>query len=147
MILISENRKAKYNFFISTSLEVGIVLVGTEVKSLRKNKVSLAEAYVFEKLGEMWVQNLHVVEYSSANRFNHDPKRLKKLLLHKREINKITGYIKKDHATIVPLSIYFNDKGKVKIEIGLAKGKKKHDKREAIKKRDWEREKGRILKA
>ena len=142
-MLISENRKALFDFFILNTIEVGIVLTGTEVKSLRKNKVTLGESYVIEKYGEMWIHNLYIVEYSSANRFNHDPKRLKKLLLHKKEINKFIGGARKESATIIPLSIYFNDRGKVKIKISLAKGKKKYDKREAIKQREWKRLKGR----
>lgn len=144
MILIAENRKASYDFFILNTIEAGIVLTGTEVKSLRKNKVTLGEAYVIEKQGEVWIHNLHIAEYSPANRFNHDPRRLKKLLLHKKEINKFMGNVKKSNSTIIPTSIYFNDQGRVKIKISLAKGKKKHDKREAIKQRDWNRSKSRI---
>ncbi|MBQ4874670.1 MAG: SsrA-binding protein SmpB [Rickettsiaceae bacterium H1] len=144
MILISENRKARFNFFILNTIESGIVLTSTEVKSLRKNKANLSESYVIEKSGEMWIQNLHIPEFNHGNRFNHNPKRLKKLLLHKKEINKFIGSIKKDNATIIPLSIYFNDKGKIKIKISLATGKKKHDKRETIKQREWDRTKNRI---
>lgn len=144
MILISENRKARFDFFILNTVEAGIVLTGTEVKSLRKNKTSLGETHIIEKGGEMWIHNLHIIEYGPANRFNHDPKRIKKLLLRKREIGKLSGQAKQEGATIVPLSMYFNNVGIVKFQIALVKGKKKHDKRESIKKRDWERDKQRM---
>ncbi len=144
MITIAENRKATFNFFISDEIEAGIVLTGTEVKSLRQNKVTLGESYIFVKNGEIWIQNLQIAQYKAANQFNHDPKRLKKILLRKKQIKKLTGKTTQENSTIIPLSMYFNERGKIKLNICLAKGKKKFDKRETIKEREWNRKKSRI---
>lgn len=137
--IISENRKARYNYHIEQTFEVGICLVGTEVKSLRKNKAEIAEAYVAEEGGELYLINSHISEYFEANRNNHNPKRPRKLLLHKREIRKLIGQIATKGKSLTPLKIYFNDKNIVKLEIATATGKKKHDKRAAIKERDIKR--------
>jgi SsrA-binding protein len=144
--VISDNRKARFNYEIEEVLEAGIELKGTEVKSLRNGKANIAESYAAEYNGEMWIYNLYIPEYLQANRFNHEPRRPRKLLLHKREIHKLAGAVQKEGKTIVPLKIYFNEEGRAKLEIALAKGKKLHDKRETEKKRDWQREKARVLK-
>lgn len=146
MEIIIENKKARFNFFILEELEAGIILMGSEVKSLREKKVNLSDAYVSEKNSEMWLNNMHISEYKPANRFNHSPKRARKLLLHKKQINKLIGKIKISGITIIPLSLYFNDKGIAKVKIAVAKGKKLYDKREAIKQREWAREKSRLNK-
>ncbi|MFD1694671.1 SsrA-binding protein SmpB [Roseibium aestuarii] len=144
--IISDNRKARFNFEIEDTLEAGIELKGTEVKSLRNGKANIAESYAAEYQGEIWIYNVYIPEYLQANRFNHEPRRPRKLLLHKREIGKLAGGVQKEGKTIVPLKLYFNEDGRAKLEIALAKGKKLHDKRETEKKRDWNREKARILK-
>lgn len=144
--VISDNRKARFNYEIEEVFEAGIELKGTEVKSLRNGKANIAESYAAEYNGEMWIYNLYIPEYLQANRFNHEPRRPRKLLLHKREIHKLAGAVQKEGKTIVPLKIYFNAEGRAKLEIALAKGKKLHDKRETEKKRDWQREKARVLK-
>jgi SsrA-binding protein len=132
---------------ISETLEAGLVLTGTEVKSLRLGQASIAESYAGERGGDLYLVNSFIPEYKGANRFNrHEPRRLRKLLVHKRERNRLLGSIKRDGVTLVPLSIYFNERGMAKVELGLAKGKKKADKREAEKAKDWQREKSRILR-
>jgi len=141
----AQNRKARYDYFIDDKVEAGLVLTGTEVKSLRGGRASMSDAYASEEKGELWLWNLHIPEYGPASRFNHEPKRARKLLLHKKEINRLLGKVQRDGFTLIPLSIYFNDRGRAKCEIGLARGKKAHDKREAIKERDWNREKRRVL--
>ncbi|WP_339045658.1 SsrA-binding protein SmpB [Candidatus Mesenet endosymbiont of Agriotes lineatus] len=146
MEIIIENKKARFNFFILEELEAGIILMGSEVKSLREKKVNLSDAYVSEKNSEMWLNNMHISEYKPANRFNHSPKRARKLLLHKKQANKLIGKVKESGITIIPLSLYFNDKGIAKVKIAVAKGKKLYDKRETIKKRDLEREERRLNK-
>ncbi len=146
MEIIVENKKARFNFFILEELEAGIVLTGSEVKSLRQKKVNLSDAYVTEKSAEMWLNNMHISEYKSATRFNHSPKRARKLLLHRKQINKLIGKVKIGGITIIPLSLYFNDKGIAKVKIAIVKGKKLYDKREAIKQREWTREKNRLNK-
>jgi len=123
-----------------------MVLTGSEVKSLRSNKVSIEEAYICELEGELWLQNAYIATYSEANRLNHDTHRLRKLLLHKKEINKIIGSLIKNGMTLIPLTLYFNKKNLAKLSIAIAKGKKLHDKRQTIKDRDWQREKARIHK-
>lgn len=145
--VISDNRKARFNFEIEEVFEAGIELKGTEVKSLRNGKANIAESYAAEYRGEIWIYNVYIPEYTQGNRFNHEPRRPRKLLLHKREINKLAGAVQKEGKTIVPLKLYFNEDGRAKLEIALAKGKKLHDKRETEKKRDWQREKSRIMKA
>ena len=145
--IAADNRRARYNFEIGETFEAGIMLAGTEVKGLRTGKATIAESYAsVERSGEVYLINATIPEYLQANRFNHDPRRRRKLLLHASEIAKIAQAVEREGMTIVPLKIYFNDKGRAKIEIALAKGKKLHDKRETEKKRDWDREKGRLLK-
>jgi SsrA-binding protein len=143
--LVAQNRKARYDYFIDDKVEAGLVLTGTEVKSLRGGRASMSDAYASEDKGELWLWNLHIPEYGPASRFNHEPKRARKLLLHKKEINRLLGRVQRDGFTLIPLAIYFNDRGRAKCELGLARGKKAHDKREAIKERDWNREKRRVL--
>ncbi|OKL43681.1 SsrA-binding protein SmpB [Pseudovibrio exalbescens] len=144
--VIADNRKARFNYEIEEVLEAGIELKGTEVKSLRQGKSNVAESYAAEYDGEMWIYNLYIPEYTQGNRFNHEPRRPRKLLLHKRQINKLAGAVQKEGKTIVPLKVYFNEQGRAKLEVALARGKKVHDKRETEKKRDWNREKQRLLK-
>ena len=145
--VVAENRKARFNYAIEDTIETGIALTGTEVKSIRSGKSTIAESYADSKDGEIWLINANIPEYLQANRFNHEPKRPRKLLLHQRQINKLIGAVEREGMTVVPLKIYFNDKGRAKVEIALAKGKKLHDKRESEKKRDWGREKGRLMRA
>ena len=144
--VVAENRKARFNYAIEDTVEAGIALTGTEVKSIRNGKTTIAESYADTKGGEIWLINSNITEYLQAGRFNHTPKRPRKLLLHKRQINKLIGAVERDGMTLVPLKLYFNDKGRAKVELALAKGKKLHDKRESEKKRDWDREKGRLLR-
>ncbi len=141
-----KNRQAYHEFFIDAKYEAGMVLLGTEVKSLREGRASFNDSYCLVHKGEIWLKSLHIAEYSHGNANNHDPLRDRKLLLEKREIKKIEGKLKEKGHTIIPLRIFFNDKGLAKIEIGLAKGKKLHDKRDSIKKKDVEREMKRFLK-
>lgn len=141
------NRRARFDYLIGQTFEAGIMLTGTEIKSLRGGKSTIGESYAGEKDGEIWLYNAYIPEYLEANRFNHETKRPRKLLLHKREIAKLANGVNREGMTIVPLKIVFNDRGRAKVEIALAKGKKLHDKRETEKKRDWNREKGRLLRA
>jgi SsrA-binding protein len=143
---VAENRRARFDYFIEQTYEAGIVLTGTEVKSLRFGEGSIAEAYAEVKENGVWLVNANIPEFSHGNRYNHEPKRPRKLLLHEREINKLHGAVAREGMTLVPLSIYFNGRGRAKVELALAKGKKAHDKRESIKERDWKREQGRILR-
>lgn len=142
----ADNRKARFNYAIGEAFEAGIVLTGTEIKSLRNGKATIAESYADAKDGEIWLVNSNIPEYLQANRNNHTPKRPRKLLLHKRQINKLVGAVEKEGMTIIPLKIYFNPRGRAKVEIALAKGKKLHDKRETEKKRDWQKERGRLIR-
>ena len=141
-----KNRSAYHEYFIDAKYEAGMVLLGTEVKSLREGRASFNDSYCLVHKGEIWLKSLHIAEYSHGNANNHDPLRDRKLLLEKKEIKKIEGKLKEKGYTIVPLRIFFSDKGLAKIEIGLAKGKKLHDKRDTIKKKDVEREMKRFLK-
>ncbi|GER00573.1 SsrA-binding protein [Iodidimonas gelatinilytica] len=143
---VAENRKARYNYAVEDTFEAGIVLTGTEVKALRKGTANIAESYAEEKNGEIWLINAHIDEFSHGNIHNHEPRRPRKLLLHRKEINKITGVLQRAGMTLVPLKVYFDNNGRAKILVGLAKGKKAHDKREDIKQRDWDRQKQRLLK-
>lgn len=143
---VAENRRARYDYFIDTTFEAGLALTGTEVKALRFGEGSIVESYAEVTDGEVWLVNANIPEFSHGNRFNHEPKRPRKLLLHEREINKLHGAVAREGMTLVPLSIYFNSRGRAKVELALAKGKKTHDKRETIKQRDWKREAGRILR-
>ena len=143
----ADNRRARYNYEIGETFEAGLMLAGTEVKALRTGKATIAESYAsVERSGEVFLINATIPEYLQGNRFNHEPKRPRKLLLHAREIAKLSQGVEREGMTIVPLKIYFNDKGRAKIEIALARGKQLHDKRETDKKRDWAREKSRLLK-
>jgi SsrA-binding protein len=144
--IAAENRKARFHYAIDETIEAGIALTGSEVKSLRAGKASIAESYAAARDGELWLLNSNITEYKQAGRFNHAPKRPRKLLLHRRQINKLIGAVEREGMTVVPLKMYFNDKGRAKIEIALARGKKLHDKRESEKKRDWARERGRLLR-
>ena len=143
---IAENRKARYNYEIKEKIQAGIILTGTEVKSLRLGKASISESYASDTNGKLFLINSNIPMYEAANNFNHEPTRQRELLVSKKERNKLLGLIKKEGVTLVPLSLYFNQKGLAKIDIGIAKGKKKEDKRESIKLRDWNRQKSRILK-
>ncbi|MEX0751556.1 MAG: SsrA-binding protein SmpB [Xanthobacteraceae bacterium] len=145
--VVADNRKARFNYEIGEVFEAGIALTGTEVKSLRAGKATIAEAYADARDGELWLINSNIPEYLQASRFNHAPKRPRKLLLHQSQINKLVGAVEREGMTVVPLKLYFNERGRAKVEIALAKGKKLHDKRETLKKRSWERERGRLLRA
>lgn len=145
--ILSQNRKARHEYTILEVIEAGVVLMGSEVKSLRLGKCSISEAYATDENGEMMLINSDIPEYFNAGRFNHHPKRHRKLLLHRKQISKLMGAIHKKKMTLVPLSMYFNEDGRVKIELGLAEGRQSHDKREAIKDRDWQRQKERIMRA
>ena len=144
--LIADNRKARFHYAIGEVFEAGIVLTGSEVKSLRAGKATIAESYADARGGELWLINSNVPEYLQAGRYNHMPKRARKLLLQKREINRLVGAVEREGMTIVPLKLYFNEKGRAKVEIALARGKKLHDKRETLKKRSWDRERGRLMR-
>jgi len=144
--IVAENRKARFNYEIIDTYEAGMVLSGTEVKSLREGKANIAESYASDEGGEIWLINSYLPEYLQANRFNHEPRRRRKLLLSKREVNRLRGAINRDGMTLIPLKIYFNDQGRAKLELALGKGKKLHDKRESEKERDWNRQKSRLLK-
>lgn len=143
--VVAQNRKARYNYFIEETFEAGLALTGTEVKSLRGGRSSIAESYVTEQGGEAWLVNADIPEYASGNRFNHERKRPRKLLLHRKQINMLIGAIQREGRTVVPLQIYFNPRGRAKIEIALVTGKQAHDKRQAIKERDWKRQRARLL--
>jgi SsrA-binding protein len=145
--IVADNRKARFNYEIGETFEAGIALTGSEVKSLRSGKATIAEAYADARDGEIWLLNSNISEYKQAGRDNHAPKRPRKLLLHKRQINKLIGAVERQGYTVVPLKMYFNAKGRAKVEIALARGKKLHDKRDTLKKRSWERERGRLLRA
>ena len=142
----AQNRKARHNYFIDEVLEAGIMLAGTEVKSLRQGKANIGDAYATDKGGEIWLYNMNIPEYDSGGYTRHEEKRARKLLLKKREISKLLGAVQRDGMTLVPLSIYFNPRGIAKVELGLARGKKKYDKRDTIKQRDWNKQKQRLLK-
>ena len=145
--VVADNRKARFNYAIEDTFEAGVSLTGTEVKSIRTGKATIAESYADARDGEIWLVNATIPEYLQGNRFNHAPKRPRKLLLHRSQINKLIGAVEREGMTLIPLKLYFNEKGRAKIELALAKGKKLHDKRETEKKRDWNREKGRLLRA
>ena len=144
--VIATNRKAHHDYHILERIEAGLALQGTEVKSLRAGRVNLKDSHAEVRDGEMILVGVHISPYEQGNRFNHDPKRPRKLLFHMREINKLHGAVAREGMTLVPLSIYFNGRGRAKVELALAKGKKTHDKRESIKERDWKRDQQRILR-
>ncbi|MGZ5937155.1 MAG: SsrA-binding protein SmpB [Rhizomicrobium sp.] len=145
--LIADNRKARYAYAIDDTLEAGIMLTGSEVKSLRTGKATIGESYAFAKDGELFLVNAYIPEYTQASRFNHEPKRMRKLLVHKNQASKLAMAIQREGMTLIPLKLYFNPKGIAKIELGVAKGKKIHDKRETEKNRDWQRDKARLMRA
>ena len=145
-VTVALNRKARHDYFIEDKVEAGVMLTGSEVKSLREGKASIGEAFAEDIGGDFWLINAHISEYAPASRFGHQPKRQRKLLLRRREIEKLQGAVSEKGMTLVPLSIYFNERGIAKVELGLAKGKKQYDKRDTEKARDWQREKERLLR-
>ncbi len=142
----AKNRKARYNYFIDETIEAGVMLTGTEVKSLREGRANIGEAYASAQGGELFLVNAHISEYSGGNRLNHEPLRPRKLLLRKREIERLVGAIQRRGVTLVPLEIYFNARGIAKVRLGVARGKRQYDKRATTKERDWQRQKGRLLR-
>lgn len=144
--IVADNRTARFHYEIGETFEAGIALSGTEVKSLRAGKATIGEAHAAEYGGEIWLYNVFIPEYLAGNRFNHEPKRPRKLLLHRRQINKLIGAVQREGMTLVALKLYFNDRGRAKVELALGRGKKLHDKRQTEKERDWNREKGRLLR-
>ncbi len=144
--VIAENRKARYAYFIDEVFEAGLLLTGSEVKSLRNGIANIAESYASGEGGELYLINSNIPEYLQANRFNHHPRRPRKLLMHRKEINKLGAAVQRGGFTLVPLRLYFNEKGRVKIELGLARGKKLHDKRQTEKDRSWQRDKARLMR-
>jgi SsrA-binding protein len=144
--LVAENRKARFNYEIGDTFEAGIALTGSEVKSLRSGKANIGDSYASDEGGELYLLNVHIAEYSQAGRTNHEPTRPRKLLLHRKEIGKLAGAIQREGMTVVPLKLYFNQRGIAKVLLGLAKGKKLHDKRDTEKRRDWDRQKGRLMR-
>jgi SsrA-binding protein len=144
--VIAENRRAKFDYFLEDNLEAGIQLLGTEIKALRMGRANIAESYAAVEGREIVLINADIPPYAQANRFNHEPRRPRKLLLHRKQIDKLIGAVQKDGQTIIPVRLYLNGDGKAKLEIALAKGKKLHDKREATAERDWQRDKARLLR-
>ena len=144
--VIAENRRARFDYFLEEFVEAGIQLLGTEIKALRDGRANIAESYVSPEGRDLVLINADIPPYKQANRFNHEPKRPRRLLLHKREIAKLTGAVQRDGLTVVPLKLYFNEQGRARLQLALARGKKLHDKRDTEKKRDWEREKGRLMR-
>jgi SsrA-binding protein len=145
--VVAENRRARFDYFVDDRFEAGIALTGTEVKALRQGEGSIAESYATVEGDEIWLINSHIPEYSHGNRLNHEPRRQRKLLLKGREIAKLHGAVTRQGLTLVPLSIYFNSKGRAKVELALARGKKVHDKRDTVKERDWKREQARLMRS
>ncbi|RZJ93446.1 MAG: SsrA-binding protein SmpB [Brevundimonas sp.] len=144
--LIAENRRARYDYFLEDNVEAGIMLVGTEIKALRDGRANIAESYAAVEGREIVLINADIPPYRQANRFNHEPRRPRKLLLHRKQIDRLIGAVQRDGQTIIPLKLYLNEAGKAKLEIALAKGKKLHDKRETEAKRDWQRDKARLMR-
>ena len=143
---VAQNRRARFDYSIENTFEAGIVLVGTEVKSLRRGQASITEAYASDQGGELYLLNAHIAPYDSGKTFGHEPRRPRKLLLHRREIGKMIGAIRREGMTLVPLSISFNARGRAKVSLALAKGRRKADQRQALKDRDWQRQKSRLLR-
>jgi SsrA-binding protein len=143
----AQNRKARHDYSIEDSLEVGIVLTGSEVKSLRAGRATITEAYATDQGGELFLINAYIPQYEQAGPQNHEPRRPRKLLAHRRQIGRLAGAVQRQGMTLVPLKLYFNDRGVAKLELGIAKGKRAYEKRDASKKRDWERDKARIMRA
>jgi len=144
--IIAENRRARFDYFLEDNIEAGIQLLGTEIKALRDGRANIAESYAAVEGREIVLINADIPPYKQANRFNHEPRRPRKLLLHRKQIDKLMGAVQRDGQTIIPLKLYLNDAGKAKLEIALAKGKKLHDKREASAERDWQRDKARLMR-
>ncbi|MCU0838932.1 MAG: SsrA-binding protein SmpB [Rhodospirillales bacterium] len=144
--VVAQNRRARHDYAIEQVFEAGIMLLGSEVKSLRGGGASLTEAYAIDQKGELYLLNAHIAPYGAAKTFGHPPRRPRKLLMHAREINRIVGAVRREGMTLVPLSVYFNARGIAKVSLGLARGKRKEDKREAVKERDWQRQKSRLLR-
>ena len=144
--IVADNRKARWNYEIVDTVEAGIALTGTEVKSLRANQATIGESYAGPMGTEIFLFNANIPEYLQANRFNHEPRRPRRLLLHKRQVEKFIGQTQREGFTLIPLKLYFNERGRAKIELGLGRGKQLHDKREAEKKKDWDREKSRLMR-
>ena len=147
MKVIAANSRANFDYLISEKIEAGLVLTGTEVKSLRVNTGSIRGSYIIERNGELWISNFYIKKYNNSNISNYDPIRDKKILISKKELNKVVGLTKQSGMTIIPISMYFNDKGLAKLSFGLGKGKKKFDKRNSIKEKDWNLKKERLLKS
>ncbi len=143
---IAQNRKARHEYIIESTLEAGVMLTGSEVKSLRQGRCSIGEAYAHEQGGELYLRGMHISPYNAASKQNHEPLRPRKLLVHRRELAKLIDQVHRSGNTLVPLSIYFNERGIAKVELALARGKRKADKRETEKKRDWSRQKARLLR-
>ena len=146
MKIIAENRRARFDYFLEDFIEAGIMLLGTEIKALRMGRANIAESYAAVEGREIVLINADIPPYAQANRFNHEPRRPRKLLLHRKQIDRLIGAVQRDGQTIIPLKLYLNDDGKAKLEIALAKGKKLHDKREASADRDWQRDKARLMR-
>ena len=144
--VVADNRKARFSYYIESSLEAGLVLAGSEVKSLRTGKATISESYAQAKDGEIFLINAYIPEYNKAARFGHEPRRVRKLLVRKTEIKKLSVAIQREGMTLIPLKLYFTPKGIAKLELGIAKGKKTHDKRETEKQRDWARDKARLMR-
>jgi SsrA-binding protein len=144
--LIADNRKARHNYEFFDSVEAGLVLMGTEVKALRNGKANIAESYATEEEGELWLINAYIPEYGEANRFNHNPRRRRKLLLHRKQMADLTNAVQREGMTLVPNRLYFNERGRAKLQLVVAKGRKTHDKRQVSKERDWKREQARLLR-
>ncbi|MDX2264145.1 MAG: SsrA-binding protein SmpB [Hyphomicrobiales bacterium] len=144
--VVSDNRRARFDYEVVETFEAGLMLDGSEVKALRMGRANIGESYAGEKGGEIFLINAYIPEYTQANRLNHETRRPRKLLLHRRQINKLIGAVRRDGMTLVPLKLYFNGQGRAKLELALAKGKKAHDKRESVKSRDWERARARLLR-
>ncbi len=144
--VIAENRRARFDYFIEETIEAGLILTGTEVKSLREGRANIAESYASAENDEIVLINADIPPYGQANRFNHEPRRPRKLLLHRKQLDKLTGAVQREGRTLIPLRLYFNEKGRAKLELALAKGKKLHDKREATAERDWQRDKARLMR-
>ena len=143
---VAINRRAYHNFEIHETYEAGLVLLGTEVKALRQGLASIGESYAVDENGELWLRNAHIAEYVPANRLNHEPTRPRKLLVKRRELNKLLGAIQREGMTIIPLRVYFNSRGRAKVAIGLARGRKLYDKRQKMKEKDWKMSRARILR-
>jgi SsrA-binding protein len=146
LTLVAQNRRARHDYFIEETVEAGLVLTGTEVKSLRQGRASIVEAYGGDQAGELYLFNANIPVYEAASRFNHQPKRPRKLLVHRRQMASLISRIRREGYTLVPLKLYFTPRGIAKVELGLAKGKRKLDKRETTKQRDWQRDKARLLR-